>query len=316
VALPDGRVTALLRLDAPVATFAGDRAVLRQPSPGDLAAGVVILDPAPAWGVSRRRATPERLATLAAAVDDVDPDAIADAALALHGLNAVAGAAGGALLADDIREALAGAALRAVAAHHRAEPESTGFPAAALRSVVRAALRRGATARREDAGAVDAAIAGVLDDLVARKRLARDGDRFRDPAQSAGPPPALAAAMDRLERILDVPAPPALSEAARAAGCPLDGIRALEVSGRIVRVEADLAWATPAFERLQSTALELARRSPLSPAALRDATGTSRRVVMPLLEDLNRRGFLVRTEAGHVPGPRAPGVPHEPASAR
>ena len=34
---------------------------------------------------------------------------------------------------------------------------------------------------------------------------------------------------------------------------------------------------------------------------------------MPLLEDLNRRGILVRTPAGHVPGPRAP---REPAGSR
>ena len=118
--------------------------------------------------------------------------------------------------------------------------------------------------------------------------------------------------MDRLEALLDVPAPPDLSEAARAAACPPEGIRALEAAGRIVRVEADLAWATPAFRRLASAALELARRGPLAPAALRDATGTSRRVVMPLLEDLNRRGILARTPAGHVPGPRAP---REPARA-
>jgi selenocysteine-specific elongation factor len=162
------------------------------------------------------------------------------------------------------------------------------------------------TIRREDAQPVDAGVAGVLDDLVGRNRLARDGDRFRDPAHAAGPPPALEAAMARLEALLDVPAPPDLSDAARAASCPPEGIRALEVAGRIVRVEADLAWAAPAFHRLAATALEMARHSPLAPAALRDATGTSRRVVMPLLEDLNRRGILARTPAGHVPGPRAP----------
>jgi selenocysteine-specific elongation factor len=303
MALPDGRVTALLRLAAPVATFAGERAVLRQPSPGDLVAGATILDANPARGISRRRGTSERLATLAAAVDDVDVDAITDARLALHGLHA---AERGLLLAPDVRDALEAASLAAVAAHHEAEPASSGLPAAALRSSARASLRRLVTIRREDAQPVDAGIAGVLDDLVGRNRLARDGDRFRDPAHAAGPPPALEAAMARLEALLDVPAPPDLSDAARAASCPAEGIRALEAAGRIVRVEADLAWAAPAFHRLAATALEMARRAPLAPAALRDATGTSRRVVMPLLEDLNRRGILARTPAGHVPGPRAP----------
>jgi len=313
VSLPDGRVTAILRLTAPTATFPGERAVLRRPSPGDLVAGVTILDAHPARGVSRRRATPERLATLAAAIDDLDTDAIADARLALHG--ALAGS-GGMLLAADVHHALEAAALAAVAAHHDVEPASSGVSAAALRGTVRSALRRLATVRAADAAALDAGIASVLDDLVARRRLARDGDRFRDPARAAGPPPALAAAMDRLEALLDVPAPPDLSTAALAAGCPPEGIRALEAAGRVVRVEADLAWAAPAFQRLAATALALARRGPLSPAALRDATGTSRRVVMPLLEDLDRRGILARTPAGHVPGPRAPREPAAAASER
>ena len=115
--------------------------------------------------------------------------------------------------------------------------------------------------------------------------------------------------MDRLEAALNVPAPPDLAAAAQAAGCPPEGVRALEAAGRIVRVEADLAWAAPTFQRLAAIALGIARREPLTPAALRDATGTSRRYVMPLIEDLNRRGILVRTPVGHVPGPRAPREP-------
>jgi hypothetical protein len=53
-------------------------------------------------------------------------------------------------------------------------------------------------------------------------------------------------------------------------------------------------------------ALEAARRGPLTPAALRDATGTSRKYVLAILEDLDRREILRRTPEGHVPGPRAP----------
>ena len=49
----------------------------------------------------------------------------------------------------------------------------------------------------------------------------------------------------------------------------------------------------------------LAADAPLTPAALRDATGTSRKYVMALLEELDRRGLLRRTPEGHVPGPRA-----------
>ena len=49
----------------------------------------------------------------------------------------------------------------------------------------------------------------------------------------------------------------------------------------------------------------MAATAPLTPAALRDETGTSRRYVLVLLEDLDRRGLLRRTDAGHVLGPAA-----------
>jgi hypothetical protein len=115
--------------------------------------------------------------------------------------------------------------------------------------------------------------------------------------------------MVRLEAALSVPAPPALDEAATAAGCPPEGIRALQADGRIVVLGPGLAWATPTFHRLAGAALEQARIAPLSPAAFRDATGTSRKYVLAILEDLDRRGILQRTSEGHVPGPRAPAAP-------
>ena len=323
VELPDGRIVAILALGRPIATFGGDRGVLRRPSPGDLIAGLVVLDPQPSRGTSRRRATPERLATLAAAIDDADVDAAADSVVGLHGVVGsarIAAAAAslarpgaetrpaalGLVLAPDIVEALESATIDVVARFHLEHPMESGVPLATVRPALRVVVRRLASVLREDASSVDAAIDAVLGDLVARRRLGRDGDRLHDSTRQGGPPTVLTEAMDRLVALLDVPAPPDLSEAARAAGCPPEGVRALEATGRIVRVEADLAWSATAFQRLAAIALELARRRPLAPAALRDATGTSRRVVMPLLEDLNRRGILQRTPSGHVPGPRAP----------
>jgi selenocysteine-specific elongation factor len=111
--------------------------------------------------------------------------------------------------------------------------------------------------------------------------------------------------MDRLVSALDVPAPPSLAEAARASGCSTDGIRALEAGRRIVRLDEDLAYAAATYEALEDRAVSLATEAPLSPAAFRDATGTSRKYVMAILEDLDRRGVLRRTPDGHVLGPRA-----------
>ena len=274
----------------------------------------MILDPNPPRGVSRRRLTPARATALAAAAGgrrsatatgEASPVAAtgaaspADPRLDLHG--AVRGP-GGWTLAPDVADALTATARDLVAAHHAAEPGSPGLPAPALRRELALAARRRATL---DRAAADEVARHVEDAAVAGGILARDGDRLRDPARVAGLPPATLAAMDRLEAALDVPAPPALAETARAVGCPPEGVRALETAGRIVRLEDDLAWAATAYRDLAKRALSMAAAGPLSPAAFRDATGTSRRYVLVILEDLDRRGLLRRTDAGHVLGPKA-----------
>jgi selenocysteine-specific elongation factor len=176
-------------------------------------------------------------------------------------------------------------------------------PVAARRAQVASELRRLVALHAADAAR---AAAATLDALVADGRLGRTGDAIHEPGRTReGPSAELEAAMERLEAAIDVATPPSLGEAMRAAGCPPAGLRALEAAGRIVRVDDDLAWSAAAWQRLSDTALRLAAAQPLTPADLRDATGTSRKYVMALLEDLGRRAILVRTPAGHVPGPRA-----------
>jgi len=294
--LPDGSLLAILRLDGPIAAAAGDRFALRRPSPGSAAGGGVILDPVPPRGVSRRRLTSGRAASLAAAVAAAVGDA--DARLDLHG--AVRSGSRWAL-APDVAAALTDRARAIVAEHHAAEPSSPGISAAVLRQALAIAARRLVTVGR--AGA-DEVARQVVEEQVSAGSLARDGERVRDAARAAGLPPETLAAMDRLEAALTVTAPPSLAEAARAAGCPPDGMRALEASGRIVRLEDDLAWAAGTYRDLVKRALAMAAVAPLTPAAYRDATGSSRRFVMVILEDLDRRGLLRRTDAGHVLGPK------------
>jgi selenocysteine-specific elongation factor len=188
--------------------------------------------------------------------------------------------------------------------HHAAHPGDAGPTLAAVRPAAARALRRHATI-----SAVDAATraATLVDELVSEGRLVRDGDRVRAPDhRPAAADPELAGAMDRLVEAITVVAPPPLRKAAAVAGCPPAAIRDLVRQGRIVVLDEDLAYAMPTYRDLAAKALALAAREPLAPAAFRDATGTSRRYVMPILEDLDRRGILQRTPAGHVPGPRAP----------
>jgi selenocysteine-specific elongation factor len=360
VELPGGSWTALLRLDARIVVAVGDRFVLRDPSPGRVVAGGVVLDPLPPRGPARRRITPPRLEALAAAVREGGAPSVSAASVDLHGVlpsrraaairNVLEGLGGdrtgesgaiqppdgarrateaqageppageptarqravdghvagefesAGLMATDLAADVEAAALAAVAAHHQAAPLSPGLPVAELRPGLAAMIRRNSGLSEREA----AVLAGtVLGRLVTAGRLVRDGDRIRESSRS-GLPAELLEAMDRLEQLLSTAAPLGLSEAARAAACPPDGLRALESGGRIVRLEADLAYATPAYQRLADQALAMARRGSLTPAAFRDATGTSRRYVLAIIEDLDRRGVLRRTPDGHVPGTKAP----------
>ncbi|HEX7472479.1 MAG TPA: selenocysteine-specific translation elongation factor [Candidatus Limnocylindrales bacterium] len=325
--LPDGRWVVRLRLREAIAAAAGDRFVLRRPSPGDTLAGGVVLDPEPPVGPARRRITTTLLRELGERGGHGplgERGARGANLVALHGVYPVGPRAsesgaddsgadessgtdesgvtdyGGWVLAQDVETALNGAVAEAV---HAAG--SAGVHLAELRAAIARRLRRLATVTPKVAAAVAAAL---VDDLVDVGAVVRDGDLVRAPdsAATGGPSPAVLAAMDRLERALDVVAPPPLGQAALAADCPPDGIRALEAAGRIVRLEADLAYAAAAFGRMETIALGLAAARPLVPADLRDATGTSRKYVMAVIEELDRRGVLRRTPDGHVAGPRAP----------
>jgi selenocysteine-specific elongation factor len=203
-------------------------------------------------------------------------------------------------LAADVEASLRARALGLVTAHHAAQPDSSGVPVTTLRAALAVAARRLVTLTRDAAVVV---ASGVVDGLLADGTLARDGDRLREASRAAGLPASTLAAMDRLETALSVATPPPLAEAARDASCPPEGIRALETGGRIVRMEDDLAWSSSTYRDLVRRALAMAGAAPLTPAAFRDATGSSRRYVMIVLEDLDRRGLLRRTDAGHVLGP-------------
>jgi selenocysteine-specific elongation factor len=304
VELPNGAASAILRLDRPIAAAVGDRFVLRHPSPGYGAAGGIVLDVSPPRGASRRRASADRIGRLAQAVDSGNRDAVAAASLDLHGVGVGSIGRAGPELAPDVVATVDAAAVEAVTAHHAHRPDEPGPSLAALRRDLGLRLRRSVSVDPD-------AAARLVDDrlaaLVGDGRLVRQGERVRAPGHEVGdePSPTQLAAMARLVAALDTPAPPPLAEAARAAGADNAAVRRLERDGRIVRLDDDLAWASTAWSRLVRVALERASVAPLTPAALRDATGTSRKYVMALLEDLGRRGVLARTPAGHVPGPRA-----------
>ena len=298
IELADGSVAAILRLTGPLAVAPGDRFVLRRPSGDRHVVGGIVLDPAPARGISRRRQTVARVAALATAVQDQDRSAAAAARLELHG--AVAADDGRVEVAADVADRLDHELLGGL-------PATAWQPLPAVRSLAGRLLRRQVAL---DARSVTRAAADAVDRLLEDGRLVREGGSVAVPGSAlrAAADPAVTAAMDRLEQALSVVAPPPLGSAAREAGCPPAAVRELERAGRLVVLEPDLAYASATYRDLSVRALALAATAPLTPAALRDATGTSRRYVLAILEDLDRRGILRRTVDGHVPGPRAAAV--------
>ncbi len=74
--------------------------------------------------------------------------------------------------------------------------------------------------------------------------------------------------------------------------------------GRLVRLDTDLYIAVESVERAKETIRALAAAgTPITVGAVRDATGSSRRVVVPLLEALDKQGFTTRQgEARTVTG--------------
>jgi selenocysteine-specific elongation factor len=272
-----------------VAVAIGDWFVLRRTGGEPAIVGGLVVDPSPPRGVSRKRQTRDRVAALAEAVAAADSAAISVARTDLHGILPPDG------VAVDVRDAARTIALDEV----DVEPSLTS-----IRASVARALRRAATVSREGALAI---AASIVDGLVSEGQLVRDGDRVRAAGRAAPTAdPEREAAMDRLVSALDVVAPPSLRHAAAAAGCPPVAVRELERSGRIAILEDDLAYAMTAYRDLAAKALSMSALEPLTPSAFRDATGTSRRYVLAILEDLDRRAILRRTADGHVPGPRAP----------
>jgi selenocysteine-specific elongation factor len=277
--LDDGRAAGVVRLAEPVALRPADRFVVRRG--GSIAPiGGTVLDARPPRGISRRRQTPKRVSALARQ----EPGA----RLALHGLADRA-------IAPDVIAAAEGSMLATI------DDEA---PVATARAAAARALRRLVTARRDEAAR---AAAAVVDHAVTVGRLVRVGDTVRRPG-ATGPArdPRVDEAMDRLVAALSTPAPPPLGDAAREVGCPPDAVRELERAGRIVVLEPDLGYAMSTYRDLAAKALAMASERALTPATFRDATGTSRKYVMAILQDLDRRAILRRTPDGHVPGPKAP----------
>ena len=329
-----------LQLDAPLVLDPFEPVVLRDSGRDETVGGGLVLDPFPVAPVRGTAARVHRLEQLeareAAGRDGLLARVLAERGLvALADLPALAGASGGqvdAALTAAVEQGLAlrgravawapeawlraeKAVLRAVAAHHRAEPLAAGMPAQLARAAAlpaggghRAGEGRGGrpdprdegpgAPRRGGAGALRAAAgAEAVDALVAAGDLVGDGPVLRLPEHGVRLDPAQQAVRARVEAVLAEAGVSVQSESALTAlGADRGLLDALVRLGVLVRVGSGLHLGKDALDQAVAS---LRRAFPdgrtFTAAEAKQAMRTTRKTAIPLLEHLDQIGVTTRS---------------------
>jgi selenocysteine-specific elongation factor len=293
---------ARIALDTPVVLRAGDRFVLRRSSPLETIGGGVVIDPLPP---RRARPWPLDLAPsqrLERMIDESGAAGIpvqrlpqrlgvrpADVPAAIAALKGRVEQIGDRLWMSDAIEDLSKLIRKHVAEHHRQKPLDKGAPVNDLRARARVP---------------DALFDHVLNGLVMSRKLANDSGAIRQPGFSAG----LSDAEDRIARaaLAELTAagaePPTVAEMTPRLGAQLANVmRFLERTGDVVQVEPGRFYTKASLQavldRLRSLMPE---QREYTPAELREALGTSRKFLIPLLEYTDRQGLTIRGDTGRT----------------
>ena len=308
---PGASALARIHLDEPRALLIGDRFVLRDWSQRHTVAGGVVLDPAPrrplrdpvqltqlqAIGGAPGSVESVLLARAAAAGMVALPDLARLIPASLSELERTANelAANGCLrtfdrfVADaDWFAGQAAAAAEAVEAELRAHPERAGVSVTTLHTVV---TPPGAVPRRAAAALRDAVL-GTL----AERGFRRTGSLIRPPGHAAALPAHLARTAKAIRDALAAAplAPPSRGQlAADRAGRAV--LEYLVGRGELVQLNEDVVLPSDSFEQARAAVVAYLRRhGSATTSALRTAVGTNRRVIIPLLERLDRNGITQR----------------------
>jgi selenocysteine-specific elongation factor len=278
---PLGVDTARLRLDRPLPLRVGDRALLRDPGRRHVAGGVTVLDVVPP-ALDRRGAATARAAVLAEL--DGRPDESVELArrglmrrgeLERMGVTVESAPVAGDWHADpdqwlDLRRRLVEEVARWVEAH----PLESGIPVDTLRRLL----------DLPDRALVEALVTAPL--VAANGRIARGGTTGALPEQVARAVRRIGAEL--AERPFVAP------EAARLAefGLGHREIGAAVRAGALLRLADNVVLLPDAVDQAVRVLAGLPQPFTLSTA--RQALGTTRRVAVPLLELLDRRGATRR----------------------
>ena len=315
---PGERRLGQLRFEKPVFACAGDRFILRDWAERATLAGGVVLDAEARrrdWrGTGRRQFLEARARALeslpAFILAQLARDGVVHRARLLvrsrFSAVEVAAAAGqlvaagklvaaGELLADASwwKELCQRAAAR-IEADHEAHPERQGLPLSDLR-----------------AGLGDAAAGpGVFEALIAdlgRNGFLTSGVVIRRGSHRPALPAHLEAAGNRLRAALAAKPfdPPSRKELAPDTTSQ-QALRFLLETGEAVEIGSEVVLAAEAFGRAKRTIGDQLRAGgPATVSALRQALGSSRRILVPLLERLDREGFTRRQGDVRVLGKHA-----------
>lgn len=288
-----------LRFDAPVFAFAGDRFVLRDPSEQKTLAGALVLDPDANPRNFRSVSQQALLAARAGAPADVavfvrtqlQRDHVVRRSMLLlksrFSRDEIERATSDAQLAGEFicnREwwnALRGRAASLVDAEHEAHPNHLGLAIARLRDALHLP--------------VPDLFDPLLDNLC-RDRFARSNECIRRSNHRAILPPALQSTGARIRAALaakpfDPPSKPEL--AADALG--QQALRFLRDTNEIVEVSPEVVVNRDALEQMRDKITQTLRANGgATVSELRQVLGSSRRVMVPLLEYFDRAGVTRR----------------------
>ena len=300
---PGEKTLARLRLASPMLAFLGDRFVIRDASEQDTLAGGVVLDPE---GINRRTATELKLLSLRAAA----PENVEDCVRSEVGLHQFVPTTmllnKSRFAASEIAEALSRLDCRGeivlskgIAADrkawrklrdkavdlidqtHQRNSDRSGLDLNELRSCLRVA----------DETVLEALIAELCagDFVRTGSTIARRAHR---PSLPSNLQPIAAKIQEALsQKPFD---PPPRREIARDRGAQ-DVLRFLIETGDMIEVGADVVLLRENFERAKSQVIEFIRKNgPATVSQLRQVLESSRRIMVPLLEQLDREGFTRR----------------------
>ncbi|MGO1198480.1 MAG: selenocysteine-specific translation elongation factor [Brachybacterium sp.] len=268
----------------------GDRMVLRGSGDRVVRTGALVLDVDPP-ALTRRGDAARRAAELAAsgAAGDVAGEvtrrgAVPAAQLIRQGiavpelLPAGVRRSGDLLVAETALMAWTTRLREAVAAEHAQHPLSAGLPRKAAIDVI--------GARPE-----------LLPELIARADLVEQDGRLQDPRRSTGLGAAETAISSLEQRLAGHPFAAPEADDLDALGLGPGELAAAARLGRVLRLQGEVVLlpTAPALAMRELAGLE----QPFTTSRARQALGTSRRVVIPLLEHLDARGWTRRLDAGH-----------------